>query len=589
MNMWKEGMRKIRVMAKPAVVSAFVLLIVFAAATAADAETVRFAIIGDRTGDHQPGVYEEIVQEVERMQPDFVMTVGDHIEGYTEDTVQLNSEWMEYKLLIEPLTMPIYFTPGNHDILTDAQEQVYRDQIGDPYYSFDESGYHFVILDNGRWERGDRLPAAELNWLNQDLARHTSAKATLVFMHKPFWYNGVAAGRPDTLHAIFKTYGVDAVFTGHFHQYFSGRYDGIMYTGIGSSGAATDPGPDSLMYHFAWVTLQGQFIDVAPIKINSVLAWDAVTAAEMRLADHVRQFAFEVEPLVLDENLKPVNDSFAVTIRNYCLDETANDTLRWELPDGWTVTPEAAPVAIEPGKSVTMEFEASCKGAIYPTPTAMVNLPYEKDATTTVEATLNAARVADCYPITSPPKIDGFPDDSVWRDPVTMFFAADGSKAATDPTSFYFAYDSAHLYIAAKCMEKDTDSIRATVKEQDGAVYAEDCVGLFLQPIRERPVAYQIYFNPLGYAFDQKLMLNEDGFMDTDRDWNGTYDAVGRRGKGFWSLEAVIPLKLFGVRGEPGDKWGINFRRKQSRTGEAADWQTPIDYNPKTFGILLLK
>ncbi len=48
---------------------------------------MRFAIIGDRTGGHVEGVYEEMVAEVEAMKPDFVMTVGDHIEGYTEDTL----------------------------------------------------------------------------------------------------------------------------------------------------------------------------------------------------------------------------------------------------------------------------------------------------------------------------------------------------------------------------------------------------------------------------------------------------------------------------------------------------------------------
>jgi predicted phosphodiesterase len=570
-------------------VSVFLLVTVLTAASAVNAETVRFAIIGDRTGDHQPGVYGEILREVERMQPDFVMTVGDQIEGYTDDTTQLNAEWIEYKQLIQTLTMPIYFTPGNHDILSDIQEQVFRDQIGDPYYSFDENGYHFVVLDNGRWERGEQLPAAELNWLNQDLSKHTGARATLVFMHKPFWYNGVAAGRPDTLHEIFKTYGVDAVFTGHFHEYFSGRYDGVMYTGIGSSGGSTVPGPDSLMYHFAWVTMRGQYIDVAPIKINSVLPWDVATAKDMRLADHVRQFAVDIEPLVLGADLKPVSDDFSLTIRNYSPTLTANDTLHWELPDGWTVTPAVTPVSIEPGKSVELNFQAACTGSPYPAPTAVVSLPYKEDAQATIEASLNPARVAGCFPVAAPPKIDGFPDDSVWHDPVTTFFAADGSKATTDPTSFYFAYDSANLYVAARCVEKKTDSIRATVTKHDGAIYAEDCIGLFLQPDRDRPVAYQIYFNSLGYAFDQKLTMNEDGFMDADRGWNGTYDAVGRRGEGFWSIEAVIPLKQLGARGESGSKWGINFRRKQSRTGSAADWQTPIDYNPKTFGVLSLE
>jgi hypothetical protein len=568
------------------VLALLLFVVVILAPMTIHAEALRIAVIGDRTGDHQPGIYGEILKEIERMQPDLVMTVGDHIEGYTEDTVVLDSEWMEYKQLIETLTMPIYFTPGNGDILSDIQAQVYRDQIGDPYYSFDEGGYHFVVFDNARWERADQLPAEELSWLVKDLSKHTSAKATLVFMHKPFWYAGVAAGRPDTLHNIFVTYGVDAVFTGHFHQYFSGRYDGIMYTGIGSSGASTEPGPDSLMYHFAWVTLRGDEITVAPIKINSVLPWNFVLAKDMRLADHVRAFGLEIEPLMLGSNLKPVDGRFNLTLRNYCPNVTAKDTLRWELPEGWTVKPVATPISIDPGQSVTLDFQAVCTGSPYPAPMAIVHLPYEKDAATEIEASLTPARVAICHPVSAPPKIDGFPDDSIWRDPVTKFFAADGRNAATDPTSFYFAYDSANLYIAAKCSEKKMDSIVATATRRDGAIYAEDCVGFFFQPDRERPVAYQIYFNPLGYAFDQKLTMNEDGGMDADRSWNGAYNAIGHRREGYWSIEAAIPLDQFGVRGEPGSKWGINFRRKQARNGSAADWQTPIDYNPKTFGVL---
>lgn len=42
---------------------------------------VRFAIIGDRVGSAQPGIYEEIVSEIERLRPDFVVNVGDMIEG----------------------------------------------------------------------------------------------------------------------------------------------------------------------------------------------------------------------------------------------------------------------------------------------------------------------------------------------------------------------------------------------------------------------------------------------------------------------------------------------------------------------------
>jgi len=551
--------------------------------------TVRFAIIGDRTGGHVPGIYGQIVDEIQRLRPEFIMTVGDMIEGYTDDTARLNTEWFEYKNLIESLTMPIYFTPGNHDILSDIQENVYREQIGDPYYSFDENGCHFIILDNGRWERGEELPEKQLNWLIDDLIRNSTARTTLVFMHKPFWYNGIAADRPDTLHNIFVTYGVDAVFTGHFHSYFSGEYDGVIYTSIGSSGGGAEIGPSGMLYHFCWVTVAGDDISVAPIPINAVKSWDVATADKLRLVTRIRQFACDFEPLFIGKDLRPIDGRIALTVRNYCLEANARDTLRWDVPDGWTVTPATVPVDISPGRSQRYEFKVDCDGALYPVPTVAINLPYSENEKTDVVRSLAAARLVSCFDAPEAPEIDGAIDDAAWHDPVEIFFSPDGSKSTVDPTEFYFAHDSSHLYIAARCAELEMTSMSATVIERDGPIYGDDCIGLFLQPDRERPVAYQIYFNPLGYAFDQRLVMNEDGYMDADRAWNGNYRVMTSEGEDFWIIEAAIPLAQFGVPGNSGDKWGINFRRKQKRLDSAADWQVPIDYNPKSFGIMYME
>jgi 3',5'-cyclic AMP phosphodiesterase CpdA len=232
---------------------------------------VRFAVIGDRTGSNVPEVYEQVVAEVMRMRPDLVMTVGDQIEGYHDNTERLVEEWAEYKGIIKPLTMPVYLTPGNHDILSDVQEGVFRDQIGDPYYSFDYEGIHFVIMDNGRWEKSEDLPSEQLEWLIADLDHNRNCEYSFVFMHKPFWFYSTAVGKPDTLHALFRTFGVDAVFTGHFHKYFTGYYNGIKYTNLGSSGGGASPGPSGLLYHFCWVTVDDNEIAVAPIEMGAVL------------------------------------------------------------------------------------------------------------------------------------------------------------------------------------------------------------------------------------------------------------------------------------------------------------------------------
>ena len=234
--------------------------------------SVRFAIIGDRTGDHQEGVYEAIVAEVERLRPDFVMTVGDHIEGYISDTIEMNRQWDEYFGIIKPLTMPVHITPGNHDITSDAMEPTYRGRVGAPYYSFDHRGIHFVVLDNSRWETAVQFPAAQLNWLKDDLAKNRTACYTFVFFHKPFWYNTLGAGKPDPWHEVFKANGVDAVFTGHFHTFFSAEFDGIKYTSFGSSGGETEESPDGLLYQFGWVTVDGSGVYVAPVKKGSSLA-----------------------------------------------------------------------------------------------------------------------------------------------------------------------------------------------------------------------------------------------------------------------------------------------------------------------------
>lgn len=141
---------------------------------------VRFAIIGDRTGGHTPGIHRQIIEEIERLKPDFVITVGDMIEGYTDDTTTVNNEWKEYKSLVSLLSMPIYFTPGNHDIWDDASLKLYQYHIGKPYYSFNFRKLHFIVLDSSRWESSADLPKEQIDWLTSNLKKYKKSSCTFV-------------------------------------------------------------------------------------------------------------------------------------------------------------------------------------------------------------------------------------------------------------------------------------------------------------------------------------------------------------------------------------------------------------------------
>ena len=236
-------------------------LILFAAH--AYAASFHFAIIGDRTGRAVPGVYEEAWREAAASHPDFALTVGDAIEG--GDDTAARAEWEGVK----PAWMrkaPVYHTPGNHDIWSQASEAVYVRETGcRPSYSFDFRGAHFVVLDNSRTEN---LSSAQLQFLESDLKNSRATGPILVFFHRPFWLVPLKLRAADfALQRIAKKYGICCVISGHGHQLQSAMQDGVLYLEIGSSGASLSGAgragigyDEGWFYQYAEVTVEGRSV-----------------------------------------------------------------------------------------------------------------------------------------------------------------------------------------------------------------------------------------------------------------------------------------------------------------------------------------
>jgi predicted phosphodiesterase len=560
-------------------------------ATADQVAPVRFAILGDRTGGHQPGIHGAIVQEIQRLRPDFVITVGDMIEGYVDDEAEIRRQWKEYKELVETLTMPLYYVSGNHDIWEERFAELYTVLSGaEPYYSFDVGDVHLLVLSTGPYDYVEDVPDDQIAWLVDDLEASRGADHTLVFFHKPYWIETVAAGEEDKLHDIFVQYGVDAVFTGHYHVYFSGSYDGIMYTTIGSSGGICSPGPTGLMYHYAWVTV-GDDISIAPLNMGSVLPWEELTSAEFRFIDKIGSNAVRVEKVAMDAD-PDRSKEIVLTLRNLHDTEPISDTLRWEVPEGWSLSPAEKPLSVAPGSSAELAFEVMCTGSPYPTPTFTLRYPYGEGKTWEFEDGLAVTRTAEAvYAGDKRPVMDGKLDDKIWAGAVAHsdLFAPDGSDVVIEGTKFFFGWDEGNLYLAASCKETKIDSMMALCTERDGAVYGEDCVGYFIQPDIEDGPVYQVYFNPLGTAFDQKILVEDGAATEVEREWNGNYEVATWMGESSWSIEARIPLEDLGAVAGQGKNWALNFRRKQRRLNSSGDWLVPISYDPKDYGPLVMR
>lgn len=232
-----------------------VLLLAWLCAAAPENEH-RFVILGDRTGSAQPGVYEQVWREIDDWKPGMVINVGDTIQGGNDAGAA--AEWRSLRPLFERYNYPLYFTPGNHDIWSEASARLYeRETQRPPHYSFDFGGAHFTVLDNSRTEA---LSDRQLRFLESDLQKHRAADPKFVFFHKPYWLLHAMAGADFPLHRLAVKYGVRYVVSGHAHRFGRFEHEGVVYLMVGSSGARlrSKTFEEGWFYHHVRVTLSGR-------------------------------------------------------------------------------------------------------------------------------------------------------------------------------------------------------------------------------------------------------------------------------------------------------------------------------------------
>jgi len=222
----------------------------------------RFSILGDRTGGAQPEIYGRIWREVDLLHPDFVINVGDTIQGGRD--ADLTQQWNELRPLFQRYShYPLYFTPGNHDVFNDTSQALYEKESKRPtFYSFDYQEAHFTVLDNSRT---NGLTDDQMAFLAKDLEANKDKRPKFVFFHRPYWIAPLKLGSGEfPLHQLAKKYGVEHIISGHGHVFVRIVRDGIAYMEVGSSGGnmtkALEQGQgfkEGRFYHHVWVRVKG--------------------------------------------------------------------------------------------------------------------------------------------------------------------------------------------------------------------------------------------------------------------------------------------------------------------------------------------
>ena len=277
-----------------------------------DPDNFQFVIIGDRTGGANAlGTFALAMPQINLLQPEFVINVGDMIEGYLDDAAALNAEWDEVDAMLSKLEMPFFRTIGNHDVSNPISQQVWRERHGATYYQFVYKNVLFLVLDSednsrpvpppgmresidlyNRLQTEDpeaaqemleefmsdesviagltkpvEFPEEQLAWIEKTLADNADVRWTFLFMHEPAWENP-----SESFKAIQKLIQ-DRNFTwfaGHLHYYDYDKIDGREYITMGPTGASFHHEGPGNVDHITWVTMKDEGPEIGNIALKGL-------------------------------------------------------------------------------------------------------------------------------------------------------------------------------------------------------------------------------------------------------------------------------------------------------------------------------
>lgn len=214
----------------------------------------------------------EVIAELNELVPAFVVATGDLIAEGNGATIAEAEKWFDlYDNVTSTLTMPLYNTLGNHDVVgiyrknADPADPAYGNgayisRFGPTYYSFDWGKYHCIVLDPNDLVDGKQIyqiSGRQLQWLKDDLKRR-SGKPLLIFFHEPTasWRN-----RTEVL-KVLKGRSVK-LFCGHLHQDIMTRATDVseQITGAVSGEWWHGSNPDGKPAGYRVVSVKGNQVD----------------------------------------------------------------------------------------------------------------------------------------------------------------------------------------------------------------------------------------------------------------------------------------------------------------------------------------
>ena len=288
-----------------------------------------FVIIPDRTGSERPGIFGEAIKKANMLQPDFIMTVGDLIQGPTDINKQspddLRKQWQELLTFTEKSQAPFFYLVGNHDIsitrkgfprANEDSAMVWKEFAGpNTYYYFIYKDVLFICLNGmeGRDARPVQVGITEQQtaWALDVLKKHPDVRWTMVFMHQPSGWISPAYEKIEKALSNRK----HTSFAGDWHHYIKFKRAGKDHYVLATAGGVSEM--RGIEYgefdHITYVTMTPQGPVVTNILLDGILSDDVVTSQNIKR--HYTEF-LDSEPFVYNKkhSWRAIMDVFALQL-----------------------------------------------------------------------------------------------------------------------------------------------------------------------------------------------------------------------------------------------------------------------------------
>ena len=181
--------------------------------------------------------------------------------------------------------------------------------------------------------------------------------------------------------------------------------------------------------------------------------------------------------------------------------------------------------------------------------------------------TVTAVRLDTAETIT----LDGQLDEAAWTRAIP---AADFTQQIpqtgappTERTEVRFLYSRDALYMGVTCFDDEPGRLLGNTMKRDEGLGGDDRFIWIFDTFLDARNGYYFEMNPSGLMAD--ALMSPAG--QTNRDWDGIWNAHVRRSEIGWTIEIEIPFRTLNFN-PAADAWGVNFQRTVRRKNEESLW-----------------